>query len=299
MRTKGLCSPDFLMSHRDTIIHLVAGGVAGTAGAVATCPLEVVKTRLQSSHSTFHINVVPPSIATPEGGGGKGTCYGGARLPPRGGSSGQRRGLSTIGVARHSPTAQVLSLSQHHHVRNGDGSHGGTPRGQTMGLLQCLRVKLNDETEYRKVFWRLKVPSWAQFQCVEVGIFALLLNERLIVVIVDVFRFYLLVRHIVETEGPRALFKGLGPNIVGVAPSRAIYFCAYSQAKSFCNSSHLPGVNPDTPAVHVLSASFAGFVACTATNPIWFVKTRLQLDHATDGSRLTALQCISNIYKQG
>ncbi|KPJ02365.1 Solute carrier family 25 member 36 [Papilio xuthus] len=37
------------MSQRDTAIHLVAGGLAGTAGAVVTCPLEVVKTRLQSS----------------------------------------------------------------------------------------------------------------------------------------------------------------------------------------------------------------------------------------------------------
>lgn len=38
-------------------------------------------------------------------------------------------------------------------------------------------------------------------------------------------------KHIVETEGSRALFKGLGPNLVGVAPSRAIYFCTYSQTK--------------------------------------------------------------------
>lgn len=43
-------------------------------------------------------------------------------------------------------------------------------------------------------------------------------------------------RHIVQNEGPRALFKGLGPNLVGVAPSRAIYFCAYSQTKSALNS---------------------------------------------------------------
>lgn len=43
-------------------------------------------------------------------------------------------------------------------------------------------------------------------------------------------------RHIVETEGVRALFKGLGPNIVGVAPSRAIYFCAYSQTKNALNT---------------------------------------------------------------
>uniref|UniRef100_T1ID26 Mitochondrial carrier protein n=1 Tax=Rhodnius prolixus TaxID=13249 RepID=T1ID26_RHOPR len=40
-----------------------------------------------------------------------------------------------------------------------------------------------------------------------------------------------------------------------------------------------------------------GFVACTATNPIWFVKTRLQLDHSS-GQRLTAAQCIRRIYSQ-
>lgn len=28
------------------------------------------------------------------------------------------------------------------------------------------------------------------------------------------------IRHIINTEGPRAIFKGLGPNIIGVAPSR-------------------------------------------------------------------------------
>jgi solute carrier family 25, member 33/36 len=43
-------------------------------------------------------------------------------------------------------------------------------------------------------------------------------------------------KHIVQNEGSRALFKGLGPNIVGVAPSRAIYFCTYSQTKEALSS---------------------------------------------------------------
>lgn len=61
-------------------------------------------------------------------------------------------------------------------------------------------------------------------------------------------------RHIVKTEGTKALFKGLGPNIVGVAPSRAIYFCTYSQTKVFFN-----GILPsDSPLVHVCSAFCAG-----------------------------------------
>ena len=37
---------------RDTWHHLVAGGVGGMVGAVVTSPLEVVKTRLQSSSGT-------------------------------------------------------------------------------------------------------------------------------------------------------------------------------------------------------------------------------------------------------
>ena len=40
-------------SPNNVLIHLIAGGTAGTTGAVLTCPLEVVKTRLQSSVSSF------------------------------------------------------------------------------------------------------------------------------------------------------------------------------------------------------------------------------------------------------
>lgn len=65
---------------------------------------------------------------------------------------------------------------------------------------------------------------------------------------------FLICRHIVETEGARALFKGLGPNIIGVAPSRAIYFCTYSRAKALANQ-HM---QPDTPVVHLTAASAAG-----------------------------------------
>jgi len=45
--------------------------VAGTAGAIVTCPLEVVKTRLQSSSSGFH----PPPISK-EFTSGHPTCKG-------------------------------------------------------------------------------------------------------------------------------------------------------------------------------------------------------------------------------
>ncbi|KFB39035.1 AGAP009333-PA-like protein [Anopheles sinensis] len=101
-------------------------------------------------------------------------------------------------------------------------------------------------------------------------------------------------KHIVQTEGSRALFKGLGPNIVGVAPSRAIYFCAYSKTKSTLNAVSIIPAN--SPLVHILSASCAGFVSSTATNPIWFIKTRMQLDSNANG-RMTVGECVRRIYE--
>lgn len=206
------------MVQQDTIIHLVAGGVAGTVGAVVTCPLEVVKTRLQSSRNSFaEGQLVTPHIAQESHGNSKTTC----RTVPV-----QRRRLWTTS---HTCKPQVVALS---------GYVASKGPNNSMTLFQCLR-------------------------------------------------------HIIKHEGPMALFKGLGPNLVGVAPSRAIYFCTYSQTKHFWNTI-LP---PDSAVVHVFSASSAGFMASTLTNPIWFVKTRLQLDFNPE-NRITALQVIRTIYKQ-
>jgi len=46
----------------------------------------------------------------------------------------------------------------------------------------------------------------------------------------------------------------------------------------------------------MVAAGSAGFVSCTATNPIWFIKTRLQLDQSKYGSK-TAWHCIRDIYR--
>lgn len=52
----------------------------------------------------------------------------------------------------------------------------------------------------------------------------------------------------------------------------------------------------DSPLVHILSASCAGFTAATCTNPIWFIKTRLQLDQDAK-NKMTVRQCVQRIYK--
>uniref|UniRef100_A0A3B4A446 Solute carrier family 25 member 36 n=1 Tax=Periophthalmus magnuspinnatus TaxID=409849 RepID=A0A3B4A446_9GOBI len=143
------------MSQKDTLVHLFAGGCGGTVGAILTCPLEVVKTRLQSSSITLYVSEVQLST------------------------------VNGASVARMAPP----------------------------GPMHCLK---------------------------------------------------------------------------------AIYFAAYSTAKDKLN-----GVfEPDSTQVHMVSAGMAGFTAITATNPIWLIKTRMQLDARNRGERrMNALDCVRRVYQ--
>lgn len=88
--------------------------VAGTVGAIVTCPLEVVKTRMQSSSFGVHMHdVCLPKIATPSN--GHVTC-----------KTIQRRRFNSHFVRF---STQVVNITH----------CGGIPSAKTMGLLQCLR----------------------------------------------------------------------------------------------------------------------------------------------------------------
>ncbi|KAK1911052.1 hypothetical protein P3342_011654 [Pyrenophora teres f. teres] len=150
--------------------HFVAGGLGGMASATLTAPLDVLKTRLQSTFYQQHL----AAMRTARG------------LPP----------IETMSFARSS----LL------HIR-----------------------------ETGEILWQ--VP---------------------------------------KAEGWRALFKGLGPNLVGVVPARAINFFAYGNGKRLISTHFNNG--QEAAWVHLCSAATAGIVTGTATNPIWLVKTRLQLD---------------------
>ncbi|OAA63362.1 mitochondrial carrier protein rim2 [Niveomyces insectorum RCEF 264] len=79
-----------------------------------------------------------------------------------------------------------------------------------------------------------------------------------------------------RVEGWRALFKGLGPTLVGTMPAKSINFYTYGNGKRIiADAAH---VSQDTPWVQLAAGVVAGLATSTATNPIWLVKTRLQLD---------------------
>ena len=101
-------------------------------------------------------------------------------------------------------------------------------------------------------------------------------------------------RHIAKSEGVKAFYKGLAPSLMGIMPTRAIYFYTYNKAKNGFNTI----MTPNTHQVHLVSAFCGGVVGSTCMNPIFVVKTRLQLDQSKMGSNLTSLSCIRQIIQQ-
>ncbi|CAO3702874.1 unnamed protein product [Rhizopus stolonifer] len=104
----------------------------------------------------------------------------------------------------------------------------------------------------------------------------------------------LLVR-IKQVEGFRAYFKGLGPNLIGVIPARSINFFTYGNGKRiYTELNH----GKETPGVHLISAATAGIVTATATNPIWVIKTRLQLQGNSFRKYNGSMDCLMHILRE-
>jgi len=83
-------------------------------------------------------------------------------------------------------------------------------------------------------------------------------------------------RHMVNSEGVRSLYKGLSPGLIGIVPAKSAYFFCYASAKS--KLSQNSKFKRYKHVVHSLSAMAAGLFTGTVTNPVWYIKTKLQLN---------------------
>lgn len=107
-----------------------------------------------------------------------------------------------------------------------------------------------------------------------------------------------------RNEGIRGLFRGLGPNLVGVVPARSINFFTYGNGKNLI--AHYFNGGEESAWVHLSAATVAGIITSTATNPIWLIKTRLQLDKsaAAEGGAVAkrqyknSLDCIRQVVRK-
>ncbi|KAM3577434.1 hypothetical protein VYU27_000597 [Nannochloropsis oceanica] len=103
-------------------------------------------------------------------------------------------------------------------------------------------------------------------------------------------------REILAADGLKGFFRGLPPTLVGIIPARATYFWAYSTSKHALT----PSLG-DSTLTHILSGIAAGVTGNTITNPIWMVKTRMQLlaDGAAGQKAYTGYRnAISRIYRE-
>ena len=93
-------------------------------------------------------------------------------------------------------------------------------------------------------------------------------------------------RRIVVEEGVRGLYAGTTPAVAGSAASWGAYFAWYDAARTrYARVLGEDGmVGKGLPAsVNALAATEAGLVTTVVTNPIWVVKTRLQLQRGGGG----------------
>jgi solute carrier family 25, member 33/36 len=121
-------------------------------------------------------------------------------------------------------------------------------------------------------------------------------GERFLCIAVNLQLLKSLKRDIYQTESPRALFKGLGPTLVGVIPARSINFFTYGNGKHVIANNFNNG--HENSLVHLSAAAFAGIVTSTCTNPIWVVKTRMQLSAEKGGRPLGSWATIMQIARQ-
>ncbi|KAL1842144.1 hypothetical protein VTJ49DRAFT_5917 [Mycothermus thermophilus] len=73
-----------------------------------------------------------------------------------------------------------------------------------------------------------------------------------------------------KEEGPRGMYRGLGPIIMGYLPTWAVWFTVYNKTKSILGEHY-----HNTFFVNLWSSIIAGGTSTMVTNPIWVIKTRL------------------------
>lgn len=87
---------------------------------------------------------------------------------------------------------------------------------------------------------------------------------------------------IARFEGLRGLYAGFYPAVLGSTVSWGLYFFFYGRAKQ----RYARGRDDKLSAgLHLASAAEAGGLVCLCTNPIWLVKTRLQLQNPLHQTR--------------
>ncbi|GBC04497.1 hypothetical protein RclHR1_00570053 [Rhizophagus clarus] len=233
-----------LPSETDKIKHSIAGAVAGCVSSIVTCPLDVVKTRLQNQGKIDH------SIPSYKGTGG--TLK---RIWVEEGIRGLYRGLGPT-LYGYLPTWAIY-FSAYDYFKAALGVHAGrTGNHQWVVHIFAAMGAGATSTIVTNPLWVIKTRFMTQ-------------NERTTYMYKNTFHAF---KTIYATEGIRGFYKGLGPSLMGVSHV-AVQFPLYEKLKVWLK-------NPDKDHLSNLSILFASSIskmaASVATYPHEVVRTRLQ-----------------------
>lgn len=84
-------------------------------------------------------------------------------------------------------------------------------------------------------------------------------------------------QRVLSTDGIGGFFRGLQPTLIGIIPSRSAYFYVYENTKKSLAKIGSPKMKEGSVANALIAGLAAGIAGNTLTNPIWLVRTRMQL----------------------
>ncbi|RAL48812.1 hypothetical protein DM860_001132 [Cuscuta australis] len=89
---------------------------------------------------------------------------------------------------------------------------------------------------------------------------------------------------IARCEGLRGLYAGFFPAVLGSSISWGLFFFFYGRAKQRY-AGHMEKDEKLNPSFHLAAAAEAGALVSFCTNPVWLIKTRLQLQNPLHQTR--------------
>lgn len=93
---------------------------------------------------------------------------------------------------------------------------------------------------------------------------------------------------IMRTEGVAALYKGLGPTLVGIAPYAALNFATYDLVKRYVYH----GDKPQSPAANLLLGAGTGAFASSVCYPLDTIRRRMQMKGVVYRNQMDAFATI-------
>ncbi|KZV57935.1 calcium-binding mitochondrial carrier protein SCaMC-3-like [Dorcoceras hygrometricum] len=234
--------PEGISKHVDATKYLIAGGVAGAASRTATAPLDRLKVILQVQ--TTRASILPAVQTLWKEGGLLGFFRG--------------NGINVLKVAPESAIKFYTYEKLKTVIGDANGEVGTVGRLVSGGLAGAVAQT--------SIYPMDLVKTRLQTYVCESG---------------TVPNLRKLSKEIWIQEGPRALYRGLIPSLLGIIPYAGIDLAAYETLKDMSRKYILQDGAEPGPLVQLSCGTVSGALGATCVYPLQVVRTRMQAHRAS------------------